>query len=131
MITRRNMLMGAITGLALAVGGCSPQPKPVADVNPNPMYGCVNLSDSRTGYTFGLVVDEDRDGTPDYVTFDPRTGGNRILYVRPGFQPKSETFVVDQNTKVMDEHMAKMAGQAMHYGNVFNNLRHHPNTNNQ
>ena len=131
MITRRNMLMGAMAGLVGCVVGCGqPSERPV-DTNPNPMFGCVNLSTSKTGYTFGLVVDEDRDGTPDYVTYEPVRGGNRILYLRPGFEPKHPSFIVDQNTREMDAHMQAYARQAMRNGDALNYIVHNPTKKNQ
>jgi len=107
------MLMGAMTGLVSAVVGCGQPAERTADTNPNQMFSGINLSNSPTGYTFGLVVDEDRDGTPDYITYDPVKGGNRILYVRPGFEPKSENFIVDSTTRVMDNVTLEAARQAL------------------
>jgi hypothetical protein len=108
------MLMGAMTGLVLAVAGCE-RPEVPVDTNPNPMFGAINLTNAPTGYTPGLIVDEDRDGTPDYITFEHTRGGNRILYVRPDFTPKSTNYVTDSNTKVMDHVTMEAARQAMRY----------------
>ena len=121
MITRRDIFIGAITGLVSTVLGCNvPQREP--DTNPNPRYGYVNLSENKELCTPGLIIDEDRDGTPDYIS-RPVTGYSSpqyVLFVREGFKPKHFAYRVDSWTKTMSPEMLAEAKKAI---DIQNSLR--------
>lgn len=118
------MLMGAITGLALAVTGCN-MPEREPDTNPNPMVGYVNLSDSKTGHTPGLIIDEDRDGLPDYIVPDTyQTGPEYVLFLREGFEPRRPKYLKDSRTRVMDREMLTRAKKSLESQNSLSTYMH-------
>lgn len=121
------MLMGAITGLALAVAGCE-RPQVTPGTNPNPMFGYVNLSNSLTGHRPGLIVDEDRDGTPEYIAYEPTVSGTAdILFVRQGYKPNHPSFMTTPRTGVMDYHMLLYAKQSLRDEHAVNYAIQHAN----
>jgi len=129
MITRRQILNGAMAGL-MALTGCS-MPEREPDTNPNPMYGYVNLDTHKMGYTPGIIVDEDRDGLPDYVVPDNMyTGPSYALFVREGFdKSKHPKFIVDSRTEVMNRSMLSRLKTIMDAQRGFNECVQNHNSN--
>lgn len=83
------------------------------DTNPNYTYTPINIADDKKGLYLALIVDEDRDGEPDYIAAEKRTGGNKIVFLRDGYNPAFPEYTISPDTKVMNQEMRDRCKIAM------------------
>ncbi|HLC55962.1 MAG TPA: hypothetical protein VJJ23_01885 [Candidatus Nanoarchaeia archaeon] len=68
-------------------------------LNYNQLYGMINLAEG-DGFTPALIVDENRDGSPDYIAEYTNSDKENILWLKEGYKPTIKKFVITEYTRI-------------------------------